>query len=120
MFATSALLTAMIPVAIFSYLLTWFLKSLPFPKYDGQPRPRPWLKRNKRRRRFVAFLPVIVGTLLGAIPGLMDFLMLAEAQGKHLPWHVGLILGFFGGLLAYPLHGWIHKGLWLKDTGEDK
>jgi len=95
---------------VFSYLITWFLKKLPFGKGV-----KPWLKRGPIRLRLIAFLPAIVGTILGTIPGLIDIFLITAVQGRTLPWHVSVMFGFFGGLLAYPLHGWIHKGLYRKD-----
>lgn len=99
MLTTNILLSALVPLAVLVYLIVHLLK-----------KQVKWLK-TKKGKRLVPFLPLIVGALLGAIPGLVDSFLIPVAMGIHLPWHVALILGIFGGLLSHAIHGWIHKGL---------
>lgn len=99
MLTANVLLSALVPMAVLVYLVVTMLKH-----------QVKWLKTPKGKR-LVPFLPVLVGMVLGAIPGLVDAFLIPFAGGHPLPWHVCFILGGFGGLLSHAIHGWIHKGL---------
>ena len=93
-----------LPISLVAYLLIRLLE-----------RYIPWIGKGGRGRQFVPVFTILLGTLLGAIPGLINGLASLVSPGAaSIPYSTGVLLGLLGGLLAPTVYAWFHKVIRLK------